>query len=96
MGVNYCFLCKCSSGLKSLLFPFSTNFLLRSTDLRFTTSPAIATYTLIKDGVIVFRVLQPLFLLSFATNCTNVFVSVCGLEFLKFLELKGIFNFFSA
>src|SRR5690554_3095003 len=38
--------------------------------------------------------LKPLSLLSFATNCPNVFVSVCGLAFLKFLEGKGIFNFF--
>jgi len=36
----------CSSGLEALTFPFSTK-LLRSTDLRFTTSPAIATYTLL-------------------------------------------------
>ena len=36
----------CSSGLESLTFPFSTKFL-RSKDLRFTTSPAIATYTLL-------------------------------------------------
>ncbi len=36
----------CSSGLEALSCPFSTKFL-RSTDLRFTTSPAIATYTLL-------------------------------------------------
>jgi len=83
----------CSSGLEALSCPFSTKFL-RSTDFRFTTSPAIATYTLLQAGVLVIRVLQPLSLLSFATNCPNVFVSKCGLAFLKFLEGKGIFNFF--
>jgi len=36
----------CSSGLEALTFPFSTKFL-RSTNLRFTISPAIATYTLL-------------------------------------------------
>ena len=36
----------CSSGLDALSCPFSTKFL-KSTDLRFTTSPAIATYTLL-------------------------------------------------
>ncbi len=36
----------CSSGLEALSCPFSTNFL-SSTDLRFTTSLAIATYTLL-------------------------------------------------
>jgi hypothetical protein len=40
------FACMCSSGLEALSCPFSTKFL-RSTDLRFTTSPAIATYTLL-------------------------------------------------
>ncbi|MFQ3579559.1 MAG: hypothetical protein SNJ71_05405 [Bacteroidales bacterium] len=34
----------CSSGLEAISCPFSTKFL-KSTDLRFTTSPAIATYT---------------------------------------------------
>ena len=36
----------CSSGLEALTCPLSTKFL-RSTDLRFTTEPAIATYTLL-------------------------------------------------
>jgi hypothetical protein len=35
-----------SSGLEALTCPFSTKFL-RSTELRFTTSPAIGTYTLL-------------------------------------------------
>jgi hypothetical protein len=45
-------------------------------------------------GVFVARVLQPLSILIFATNCPNVFVSVCVLAFLKFLVGKEIFNFF--
>jgi hypothetical protein len=36
----------CSSGLEALSCPISTKFF-RSTDLRLTTSPAIATYTLL-------------------------------------------------
>lgn len=36
----------CSSGLEALICPFGTKFF-GSTDLRFTTSPAIATYTLL-------------------------------------------------
>src|SRR5690606_8507430 len=44
------FACMCSSGLEALTFPFSTMFL-RITDLRFTTSPAIATYTLLPAGL---------------------------------------------
>jgi hypothetical protein len=36
----------CSSGLEAHSCPFSTKFF-RSRDLRFTTSPAIATYTLL-------------------------------------------------
>ena len=85
----------CSSGLEALSCPFSTKFF-RSTDLRFTTSPAIATYTLLQAGVPVVRVLQPLSLLSFA-NSPNVFVSDCELEFLKFFRREGIFlkQFFS-
>jgi len=83
----------CSSGLEALSCQFITKFL-RSTDLRFTSSPAIATYTLLQAGVLVVRVLQPLTLLSFATKCPIVFVSGCELAFLKFLEGKEIFNFF--
>jgi len=41
-------------------------------------------------GVLVVRVSQPLAILSLATNCPNVFVSVCGLAFFKFLEGKEI------
>jgi len=40
------FACMCSSGLEALSCPFSTKYF-RSTDLRLTTSPAIATYTLL-------------------------------------------------
>ena len=40
------FACMCSSGLGALTCPFCTKFF-RSIDLRFTTSPAIATYTLL-------------------------------------------------
>ena len=83
----------CSSGLKALNCLFSTKFF-RCTDVRFATSPAIATYTLLQAGVLVVRVSQPLSLLSFATNCPNVFVSDCELAFLKFLKGKEIFNFF--
>ena len=83
------FECMCSSGLGALSCPFSTKFF-NSTDLRLTTSPAIATYTLLCPGVLVVRVSKPLSILSFATNCSNVFVSVCVLAFLKFLEGKEI------
>mgnify|MGYP001196737568 CR=1 FL=1 len=79
----------CSSGLEALTCPFSTK-IFRSTDLRFTTSPAIAAKPVLQAGVLVVRVLQPLSLLSFATNCPNVFLSGCVLAFLKFLEGKGI------
>lgn len=41
----------CSSGLEALSCPFSTKFL-RIKDLRFTTSPAIATYTLLAVGLL--------------------------------------------
>jgi hypothetical protein len=41
----------CSSGLGALSCPFSTKFL-RSTYLRFTTSSAIATYTLLQAGLL--------------------------------------------
>src|SRR5690606_2708404 len=54
----------CSSGLEALSCPFSTKFL-RSTDLRFTTSPAIATYTLLQAGLlssVLVKSLFPLFL----------------------------------
>jgi hypothetical protein len=43
----------CSSGLEELTCLFSTKFL-KSNDLRFTTSPAIATYTLLWAGFIPF------------------------------------------
>jgi hypothetical protein len=40
----------CSRGLEALTCPFGTKFL-RSTDLRFSTLPAIATYTLLQAGL---------------------------------------------
>lgn len=43
----------CSSGLEALACPFSTKFL-KSTDLRFTTSPAIATYTHVRASCFIF------------------------------------------
>lgn len=43
----------CSSGLEALSYPLSTKFF-KSTDLRFTTKPAIATYTLLQAGVLLF------------------------------------------
>lgn len=52
------------------------------------------TKRLLCPGVLVVCVLKPLSILSFATNCPNVFVSVCELAFFKFLERKEIFNFF--
>jgi len=80
----------CSSGLEVFPCLISTNFL-RSTGLRFTSSPAIATYTLLQAGILIVRVLQLLILLSFATNCPNIFESGCELFFLKW---KENFNFF--
>jgi len=57
------------------------------------TLPALRSNRLLQAGVLVHRVSQLLSVLSFATNCTNVFVSDCGLTFLKLLEGKRIFNF---
>lgn len=82
----------CSSGLEALSCQFITKFL-RSTDLRFTSSPAIATYTLLQAGVLVVRFSQPLSILSFVSNCLTVFMSDCELAFLKFLEGKEILIF---
>ena len=48
----------CSSGLEVLSFPFSTKFF-KSTDLRFTTSPAIATYTLLQAGLLSSVIVKP-------------------------------------
>src|SRR5690554_14364 len=53
----------CSSGLEALSFPFSTKFL-RSKDLRFTTLPAIATYTLLGNRA------------SFSSACLSVVLGV--------------------
>src|SRR5690606_32742068 len=82
-----------SGGLGALTCPQALKFI-RFTNVEFTTSPAIAVKPVLQAGVPVVRVLKPLSILSFATNCPNVFVSDCGLAFLKFLEEKGIFNFF--
>ena len=73
----------CSSGLEALTCPFSTKFF-RSTNLRFTTSPAIATYTLLCAGVLVHRVCKPLSLLKF---CVIFFVVlVCAFGCFIFLK----------
>ena len=79
--------------LEALSCPVSTKFF-GCTDLKYTTSPAIAKYMLLKAGVLVIRVLKHLSELSFGTNCPSVFVSVCLMALMKFLEEKGIFNFF--
>src|SRR5690606_5460624 len=69
----------CSSGLEALSFPFSTKFL-RSTDLRFTTSPAIATYTLLPPVL----PCLPWFVGLFVAAFFIVFCRALG-HFLKFL-----------
>ena len=73
----------CSSGLEALSFPFSTKFL-RSTDLRFTTSPAIATYTLLPPVL----PCLPWFVGLFVASFFIVFCRAVG-HFLKFLFLLG-------
>lgn len=85
-----------SGGFEALTCPQALKFI-RCTNVEFTTSPAIAAKPVLQAGVLVFRVLQPLSILSFATHCPNVFVSVCVLEFLKFFRREGIFlkQFFS-
>lgn len=78
------FVCICSSGLEALSCPVSTKFF-RFSDLRFTSSLAIATYTLLPAGVLVHRVCKPLTLLSFT-------VIVCALvvyAFAYFLFSEG-------
>lgn len=80
----------CSSGLEALSCPFSTKFL-RSTSLRFTTSPAIVTYTLLPAGVLFHSICKPLSLLLLCVFV--VLVSVSGvLIFLK--GRKKYFEFF--
>src|SRR5690606_8365317 len=89
----YCrqrFACMCSSGLEALNFPFSTMFI-RSTDLRFTTSPAIATYTLLPAGLPSFVSLYPLSILSFLVIVCCFCLAVCWCIFIflsvgKFLK----------
>ena len=58
------------------------------------TSPPLLPNPCFRPGVLVVRVLQPLSILSFATNCPSANVSDCVVAFLKFLEGKEIFNFF--
>src|SRR5690606_38874027 len=85
----------CSSGLEALTCPFSTKFF-RSKDLRFTTSPAIATYTLLPAGVLVHRFCKPLSLLSFRVIflCR---VGLCVCVFYFFLKgWKKYFEILSA
>src|SRR5690554_1840083 len=69
----------CSSGLEALSCPFSTKFL-RCTDLRFTTSPAIATYTLLPPVL----PCLPWFVGLFVVVSLIVFCRAVG-HFLKFL-----------
>ena len=69
----------CSSGLEALSGPFSTKFL-KSTDLRFTTSPAIATYTLLPPVL----PCLPWFVGLFVAVIFIVFCRAVG-HFLKFL-----------
>ena len=79
----------CSSGLEALTCPFSTK-LLRSTDLRFTTSPAIATYTLLPAGLPSFVSLYLLSILSFRVIVCCVYWAVCRCIFI-FFEALGNF-----
>ena len=83
----------CSSGLEALSCPFSTKFL-RSTDLRFTTSPAIATYTLLPAGVLVVRIVKVRCDKGFVVIVRFVFWSLlcvgCAVAVLKIFEGKGI------
>lgn len=85
----------CSSGLEALTCPFSTKFL-RSTDLRFTTSPAIATYTLLPAGLPSFVSMYPLSILSFRIIVCCVCWSVSRCIFIYFEALgnflKTIFH----
>ena len=69
----------CSSGLEALSSPFSTKFL-KSTDLRFTTTPAIATYTLLPPVL----PCLPWFVGLFVAVIFIVFCRAVG-HFLKFL-----------
>ena len=75
--------CMCSSGLEAPTCPFGTKFL-RSTDLRFTTSPAIATYTLLPPVL----PCLPWFVGLFDATFFIVFCRAVG-QFLKFLFLLG-------
>ncbi len=81
----------CSSGLEALSCPFSTKFL-RNTDLRYATSTAIATYTLLPAGVLVHRICKPMTLLIFIV----IVVLVCGVAYFLFSKGRGdlfLFNF---
>jgi len=80
----------CSSGLEALTFPFST-MSLRSTDLRFTTSPAIATYTLLPAGLLSSVSLYVLSVLSFRVIVCCVCRAVCRCIFI-FLSVGKFFK----
>src|SRR5690554_2413144 len=69
----------CSSGLEALSCPFSTKYF-RSTDLRLTTSPAIATYTLLPTVLLCL----PWFVGLFVAPFFIVFCRAVG-HFFKFL-----------
>jgi len=72
----------CSSGLEALTFPCSTKFF-KSTDLRFTTSPAIATYTLYISWPPVLRYCQVAVCLGFRSLCPTVLLTTVGGEKIK-------------
>src|SRR5690554_4390249 len=55
---------------------------LRGTDLRFTTSPAIATYTLLPAGLPSFVSMYPLSILSFRVIVCCFFRAVCRCIFI--------------
>jgi len=83
----------CSSGLEALTCPFSKKFH-RSTDLRFTTLPAIATYTLLPAGVLVVRGVKVTYDKGFTVIVRFVFLSLlyvgCAVAVLKIFEGKKI------
>ena len=78
----------CSSGLEAHTCPFSTKFL-RSTDLRFTTKPAIATYTLLPAGLPSVVSLYALSILSFRVIVCCVFRAVNWSIFIFFEALEN-------
>ena len=80
----------CSSGLEAISCPFSTKFV-NCTDLRFTTSPAIATYTLLPAGLLSTVSLYVLSILSFCVIVCCVCQAVCQCIFI-FLSVGKFFK----